>query len=105
VRSGANGAETFAADLEQNLISIVFFPEGNVFATAALADCANQTIWIANPWLVPAAGSPVELFFSKQPLSELPPGWSAALPRVGTIAASALDLPADAPVPSQGGQR
>lgn len=101
----SDGREVFAADAARNLISIVFFPEGDVFAAAALADCVQQTIWIANPWLVPAPGSPVELFFSRRPLVELPPGWGEQLPRVGTIGAASAELSSEAPVPAQGGQR
>lgn len=100
-----DGREAFAADVVQNLISVIFFPEHDVFATAALPDCVIQTIWYPNYRMLPTEGSNVELFFARQRLVELPPGWAVELPRVGTVAAVPAQLSSEAPVPSQGGQR
>jgi hypothetical protein len=103
--SSKDGHEAFAADIAQNLISVIFFPEHDVFATAALPDCVIQTIWHPNYRMLPQAGSNVELFFSRQRIVELPPGWAEKLPRVGAIPAAPAELSSDAPIPSQGGQR
>ncbi|HED64280.1 MAG TPA: hypothetical protein ENJ09_01875 [Planctomycetes bacterium] len=75
--------EVFVADLEENLISLCFFYEGNTLLTARPPECEIQTIWIANSWLVPPRGEPVEILFSRERLDRLPDGWSAALPVVG----------------------
>ena len=40
--------EVFVADLEQNLICLSFFFQGNTLLTAARPECEAQTIWIAN---------------------------------------------------------
>lgn len=100
-----DGSERFAADVAENLISVVFFPERDVFTTAALPECVLQTNWVANAWLVPAAGSPVELLFARQPLTDLPAAWIDALPRVGPDPDRPAQIPADGPVPAGGGER
>jgi hypothetical protein len=74
--------EAFAADIEGNLLNIAFFEEGNTLATAALPECLKQTIWLANGWLLPQRGSPVDLIFAREPLTSLPPGMEANLPEV-----------------------
>jgi len=72
--------EVYVADVEQNLINLAFFTEGNSLATAALPECQIQTIWRANPWLVPPPGAQILLVLSKDPLTELPPELVQRLP-------------------------
>ncbi|MDF1799598.1 MAG: YdjY domain-containing protein [Planctomycetota bacterium] len=72
--------EVYVADVEQNLINLAFFTEGNSLATAALPECQIQTIWRANPWLVPPPGAQILLVLSKDPLTELPPELVERLP-------------------------
>jgi hypothetical protein len=79
---GQNEQEVFAADVEGNLVNIVFFEQGNTLLTGARPECLRQTIWLANGWLLPSRGSPVQLFFSRQPLAALPEGVEARLPVV-----------------------
>jgi hypothetical protein len=74
--------EVFAADVEQNLVNLTFFREGHTLATAALADCEDQSIWAANPWLLPERGARVRLIFARDRLAELPAAWLAELPVV-----------------------
>ena len=74
--------EVFAADLEQNLVNLTFFREGHTLATAALEDCEDQSIWIANTWLLPEREAHVRLIFARGPLKETPASLSAKLPLV-----------------------
>ena len=70
--------EVFVADVEQNLVNVTFFPEGNTLITAALPECIDQSIWIANPWLVPERGALVLVVFSRERLDgagDLPAAW------------------------------
>jgi hypothetical protein len=76
--------EVFAADLEQNLVNLTYFREGHTLATAALPDCEDQSIWIANAFLLPEREQRVRLIFSRGPLKEPPAEWSAKLPVVTT---------------------
>lgn len=73
------GNEVFAADLEQNLVNVSFFHEGHTLVTAALPECVEQTIWMANPWILPERGAPVRLVFARRPISTLPDEWAAGL--------------------------
>jgi hypothetical protein len=77
------GQEVFAADLYHNIINVSFFSEGYTLLTGALPECLEQTIWMANGWLVPQRGSPVRLVFSRTPLEGLPPGLRELLPDAG----------------------
>lgn len=61
------GEETYVADVEQNLVNIAFFHEGNTLVTAALPECRDQSIWIANAWLLPPTGTRVQLVFARDP--------------------------------------
>ena len=79
---GGEEKEVFAADAEGNLVNISFFEQGNTLLTAALPECIQQTIWLANGWLLPQRGSPVELIFSRRALPTLPDGFEAHLPVV-----------------------
>jgi hypothetical protein len=81
--------ESFLADVEGNLVNLAFFFQGNTLLTAAREECFEQTIWVANEWLLPALGEPVRLFFARQALDALPPEWSALLPEVGQGGAGA----------------
>jgi len=72
--------EVFMADAEQNLINLAFFTEGNTLCTASLPECEIQTIWSANPWVLPPPGEPVRLILSHERLSSLPPGLATDLP-------------------------
>jgi hypothetical protein len=71
--------ESFAADLEGNLVNIAFFDAGNTLLTAALPECLDQTVWQANYWLLPERGSPVELVFARERLAVAPPEVEARL--------------------------
>lgn len=73
--------EVFVADVEQNLINVAFFFQGNTLLTAALPECLEQTIWVANPWLLPPRDTRVALLFARRALSHLPDGWEEAVPR------------------------
>ena len=78
----AGEPEVFVADLEQNLINIAFFYQGNTLLTASLVECREQTIWLANGWLVPPRGAPLELIFAREPIDRLPEAWAEALPLI-----------------------
>jgi hypothetical protein len=80
------GPEVFVADVEGNLINIAFFYQGNTLLTAALPAAVDQTIWVANAWLLPARGSRAELVFARRPLERLPGGWEERLPDVAATA-------------------
>jgi hypothetical protein len=82
IEPGPGKDEVFAADLEQNLVNLTFFREGHTLATAALPDCEDQSIWAANPWLLPEREARVRLIFARGPLAELPAAWAAGLPVV-----------------------
>jgi hypothetical protein len=75
--------EVFLAALEQNLVNIAWFPEGNTIATGTPAICARQDVWVGNPWLVPEPGTPVRILFTREPLVSIPPEVAATLPEVG----------------------
>jgi hypothetical protein len=77
------GADVFAADVYHNIVNVSFFSEGYTLLTGALPQCLEQTIWMANGWLVPARGSPVRLVFSLEPLERAPEGLVELLPEVG----------------------
>ena len=74
-----NGEEVFAADLEQNLVNVSFFHEGHTLVTAALPECVEQTIWMANPWILPPREASVQLVFTRRPIRVLPDRWEAQL--------------------------
>jgi len=80
--------ESFVADLAGNLINLSFFYQGNTLLTAAPEECAAQTIWAANEWLLPEMGEPVWLVFARAPLATLPAGWEQDLPAVAGSDAS-----------------
>ena len=77
-----DGSEEFAAALEGNLINISWFVQGNTLVTAALDACIEQTIWLANPWLLPPFESPVLFVFARERLQVLPAELLPALPEV-----------------------
>jgi hypothetical protein len=74
--------EVFAADVEGNLINVAFFEQGNTLLTTARPECLKQTIWLANGWLMPARGSPLEFIFARQALVSLPEEVVSRLPVV-----------------------
>ena len=74
--------EVFLADVEENLVNVTYFYQGNTLWTAALPACVDQTIWAANGWLLPPRETPVWLVVSRKRLGALPAGWAEALPRV-----------------------
>lgn len=76
----------FAAEVLQDLINIPFFEEGHTLVTAALEDCADQNVWVANAPLVPEARTAVTMVVSRAPLERLPEAVRAALPRVAPAA-------------------
>ncbi len=78
-----DGQEVYAADVEQNLINVAFFSEGHTLATAALPECVDQAIWIANVWLIPPRESAVELIFAREKLASVPASVAERLPTVG----------------------
>ncbi|MFN0241431.1 MAG: YdjY domain-containing protein [Planctomycetota bacterium] len=77
---GEKPEPVFAADLEGNLVNIAFFEQGNTLATCALPECLLQSIWLPNAWLLPPRESPIELVFSREKLSVLPPAIAQRLP-------------------------
>ena len=77
-----DGSEEFAAALEGNLINIAWFVQGNTLITAALDACLEQTIWLANPWLLPPFESPVLFVFARERLPVLPAELASSLPEV-----------------------
>ena len=79
---GEDEPEVFVADLEQNLINLSFFYQGNTLLTAALEECRQQTIWLANSWLLPPRGAPLELVFARHAIDRLPESWVETLPRI-----------------------
>jgi hypothetical protein len=68
-----DGGEVFAADLELNLVNLVWFQQGNTLVTPGLEDCLDQTIWLPNAWLLPERGEPVLLVFAREAFAQLPP--------------------------------
>jgi hypothetical protein len=75
------GAEpAFAADLEHNLINLVFFSAGHTLLTAAVAEAEDEEAWFANPWLLPDSDQPVLFVLSKTPINGLPAAISSQLP-------------------------
>ncbi|MHC4892437.1 MAG: YdjY domain-containing protein [Planctomycetota bacterium] len=72
VESAKTGEEVFIAALEQNLVNIAWFPEGNTLVTATHPVCERQDVWVGNPWLVPEPNTPVRIFFSRDPMTTLP---------------------------------
>lgn len=89
--------ESFAADLEGNLVNVALFEQGNTLLTASLPECVNQTIWMANYWITPPREAQVELIFSRERLTSLPPDVEARLPAVQTEAPREKTAPAEAP--------
>lgn len=79
------GGEDFAAEIYRNLISVAFFGEGYTLATGAIEDCVEQTIWMANAWLLPDAGSDVRFLLSRAPLIALPAEHLADLPDIAAV--------------------
>jgi hypothetical protein len=77
-----DGREGFMADVDGNLVNLSFFFHHNTLLTAAREECLQQTIWIANAWLVPPQGQPVRILFAREPMETLPAGWAERLPRV-----------------------
>jgi len=78
----AGEPESFVCDLEENLINIAFFYQGNTLVTAGLEECVEQTIWAANAWLLPPSETEVRLVLSRHRLVALPPGEEVRLPLV-----------------------
>jgi len=72
----------FVADLEENLVNIAYFYQGNTLATAALEECVRQTIWAPNAWLLPPRDAEVALVFAREKLVRLPQALEEALPVV-----------------------
>ncbi len=79
-------AEVFAADIYHNLVNVSFFDEGYTLLTAALEDCVQQTIWVANPWLAPPRGAEALLVFARERLTRCP---EALVERLPTVAGAA----------------
>lgn len=95
------GEEYFQADREGNLICVTFFGEGNVLCTAALEDCRDQSIWIANRWLLPASGKPVRFIFARERLDCAPPQWIEDLPDSASYDTDSESEASDAQAPSE----
>jgi len=72
----------FVADLEENLVNIAYFYQGNTLATAALEECVRQTIWAPNAWLLPPRDAEVSLVFAREKIMRLPPALEEGLPVV-----------------------
>ncbi|MFT4540201.1 MAG: hypothetical protein ACI835_002650 [Planctomycetota bacterium] len=65
---GTSEVERFAAAAEGNLINVAFFSAGNTLLTASVESCVDQTVWMANPWLLPPSHSQVRFVFSRNKL-------------------------------------
>jgi len=78
--------ESFAADLEGNIVNIALFEQGNTLITGALVECLKQTVWQTNFWLVPPRDSSVLLVFARERLVALPKEWDARIPEVAVEA-------------------
>lgn len=65
-------AEVYLPDMEGNMISVYFFQNDKEILSTALDDATYDTIWLANTWLVPERGTPVQLIASRKSLDELP---------------------------------
>ena len=72
--------EVYLADVEQNLMNLAIFSETTSLVTGSLPECEIQTIWRANPWLLPPPGQPVLLVLAREALVELPADLAAKLP-------------------------
>jgi hypothetical protein len=81
-RKGHEHEQQFAADLYQNLISVVFFSDGYPLLTGALPECVDQHVWMANAWLLPERGTRVALFLSRKRIDRLPAELEPWLPVV-----------------------
>ncbi len=92
--SSTSAAETFAADVYQNLINVAYFSEGYTLLTAALPECVEQTIWLPNAWLIPQRGTQVALFFSRGRLESIPAALAEGLPQVDPAARDARRIAA-----------
>lgn len=79
---GGGGEEVFAASAEGNLINISYFQEGHTLFTCALPECVEQSIWVANAWLVPPRDEPVLLLVSREPLEAFPGDWPQEPPAI-----------------------
>lgn len=64
LRPSKDAAPLFAADLEENLVSICFFAAGNQIFTNPDRDGQEQHLFVPNSWLLPPKGTPVRLTFS-----------------------------------------
>jgi hypothetical protein len=70
----------FAADLEQNLINLVFFSAGHTLLTSAVREAEDEEAWFANPWLLPESDQPVLFLLSRRPLQSPPAALSPHFP-------------------------
>jgi len=88
--------EVFVADLEDDLINLALFFQGNTLLTASLPECIEQTIWVGNSWLLPPRDAPIELFLSRERIDSLPADWARLLPSLPPEAQNAPPVPASA---------
>ena len=70
----------FAADLEHNLINLVFFSAGHTLLTCAVREAEDEEAWFANPWLLPESDQPVLFLLSRRPLQSPPAALSPHFP-------------------------
>ncbi len=77
-----DGPGRFAAKVTGNLACITFFSQGDTLLTTARAECAAQTNWYPNGWLLPAVGSGVLFMASMAPLEGVPAAFLDAVPRL-----------------------
>lgn len=61
----------FAADLEENLVSMCFFAAGNQVFTNSDRDGQEQHLFVPNSWLLPPKGTEIRLIFSLERLESL----------------------------------
>lgn len=69
VRPHKDAPELFAAQGEGNLISLCIFEPANHLLTGADPDSDDEQIWFANVFLLPPAGHPVTVTFTREPWS------------------------------------
>lgn len=71
IKPHQDSKELFAAEADGNLVSLVYFNPANHLLTGADPEANDQYVWYPNTWLLPAIGTPVTLWLSREPLS----GW------------------------------
>jgi len=70
LRPAPKDPQVFAADLEENIVSVCFFASGNQLLTNPDLEGQEQHLFFSNHWLLPPKGTKVSLVFSAARLEE-----------------------------------